>query len=94
MWIIRKPSGGVFLSSLLNPFDIFGVEGLQNHDYHFTDTYFALHVLQMLGKWLYIGGSSDIPGSRSLAYLMTSVWLNVTATSQSNILNLLQTQRM
>lgn len=48
----------------------------------------------MLGKWLYIGGSSDIPGSRSLAYLMTNIWLNITATSQSNILNLLQTQRM
>ncbi|TWW59849.1 hypothetical protein D4764_06G0013790 [Takifugu flavidus] len=48
----------------------------------------------MLGKWLYIGGSSDIPGSRSLAYLMSSVWLNITATSQSNVLRILQTQRM
>lgn len=27
MWIIRKPSGGVFMSSLLNPFDIFGEVG-------------------------------------------------------------------
>ncbi|XP_056892825.1 uncharacterized protein LOC130527979 [Takifugu flavidus] len=48
----------------------------------------------MLGKWLYIGGSSDIPGSRSLAYLMSSVWLNITATSQSNVLRILQTQRI
>ncbi|KAA8594901.1 uncharacterized protein LOC116706923 [Etheostoma spectabile] len=48
----------------------------------------------MLGKWLYIGGSSDLPGSRSLGYLMTSAWLDVTATTQSNILNLIQTQRI
>ncbi|TDH16126.1 hypothetical protein EPR50_G00016430 [Perca flavescens] len=48
----------------------------------------------MLGKWLYIGGSSDLPGSRSLGHLMTSVWLDITATTQSNILNLIQTQRI
>ncbi|XP_045902882.1 uncharacterized protein LOC123969478 [Micropterus dolomieu] len=48
----------------------------------------------MLGRWLYIGGSSDLPGSRSLGHLLTSVWLDVTATSQSNILNLVQTQRI
>ncbi|XP_059197243.1 uncharacterized protein LOC131977794 isoform X4 [Centropristis striata] len=48
----------------------------------------------MLGKWLYIGGSSDLPGSRSLGHLMTSVWLDITATSQSNILNIIQTQRI
>lgn len=53
-----------------------------------------LCVLQMLGKWLYIGGSSDLPGSRSFGHLMTSVWLNITTTSQSNVLNLVQTQRM
>eukprot|EP00064_Thunnus_orientalis_P014817 superscaffoldBa00002635_g14864 len=48
----------------------------------------------MLGRWLYIGGSSDLPGSRSLGHLMTSVWLDITATAQSNILNLIQTQRI
>ncbi|XP_073323939.1 uncharacterized protein [Pagrus major] len=48
----------------------------------------------MLGKWLYIGGSSDLPGSRSLGHLMTSVWLDITATTKSNILNLIQTQRI
>ncbi|XP_070844318.1 uncharacterized protein [Chaetodon trifascialis] len=47
----------------------------------------------MLGKWLYIGGSSDLPGSRSLGRLLSSVWLNITATTQSNILNIVQTQR-
>ncbi|KAK9540113.1 hypothetical protein VZT92_002582 [Zoarces viviparus] len=48
----------------------------------------------MLGRWLYIGGSSDLPGSRSLGHLMTSVWLDVTTTAQSNVLNLLQTQKI
>ncbi|XP_015244050.1 PREDICTED: uncharacterized protein LOC107093486 [Cyprinodon variegatus] len=49
---------------------------------------------EMLGRWYYIGGSSDIPGSRSLAHLMTSVWLDMTATSRSNVLNLVQNQRI
>ncbi|XP_071360445.1 uncharacterized protein [Trachinotus anak] len=49
---------------------------------------------EMLGRWLYIGGSSDLPGSRSLGHLLTSAWLNITATTQSNILNLIQTQRI
>ncbi|XP_041642024.1 uncharacterized protein LOC121508945 [Cheilinus undulatus] len=49
---------------------------------------------EMLGRWLYIGGSSDLPGSRSLAHLMTSVWLDITATSQSNVLSLFQTQKI
>ncbi|XP_031727844.1 uncharacterized protein LOC116396940 [Anarrhichthys ocellatus] len=48
----------------------------------------------MLGRWMYIGGSSDLPGSRSLGHLMTSAWLDVTTTAQSNVLNLLQTQRI
>ncbi|KAK5866031.1 hypothetical protein PBY51_020251 [Eleginops maclovinus] len=48
----------------------------------------------MMGKWLYIGGSSDLPGSRSLGRLLSSVWLDITATSQSNILNIIQTQRI
>ncbi|XP_023274890.1 uncharacterized protein LOC111664515 [Seriola lalandi dorsalis] len=48
----------------------------------------------MLGRWLYIGGSSDLPGSRSLGHLLTSAWLDITATTQSNILNLVQTQRI
>ncbi|XP_051241632.1 uncharacterized protein LOC127355160 isoform X2 [Dicentrarchus labrax] len=48
----------------------------------------------MLGRWLYIGGSSDLPGSRSLGHLMSSVWLDITATPQSNVLNLIQTQRI
>lgn len=48
----------------------------------------------MLGKWLYIGGSSDLPGSRSLGHMLTSVWIDITATSHSNILNLVQTQRI
>lgn len=50
--------------------------------------------VQILGRWLYIGGSSDLPGSRSLGRLLTSAWLDVTATAQSNILNLFQTHRM
>ncbi|XP_036962811.1 uncharacterized protein LOC119024290 [Acanthopagrus latus] len=49
---------------------------------------------EMLGKWLYIGGSSNLPGSRSLGHLMTSVWLDVTATAESNILSLFQTHRI
>ncbi|XP_060947485.1 uncharacterized protein LOC133024406 [Limanda limanda] len=49
---------------------------------------------QMLGRWLYIGGSTDLPGSRSLGHLLTSVWLDIAATSQSNILNIIQTQRI
>ncbi|XP_004065763.1 uncharacterized protein LOC101159643 [Oryzias latipes] len=49
---------------------------------------------EMLGKWIYIGGSSNIPGSRSLAHMMSSAWLNLTVTSQSNVLNLVQTQKM
>ncbi|KAM9856977.1 uncharacterized protein ACBR49_000646 [Aulostomus maculatus] len=48
----------------------------------------------MLGRWLYIGGSSDLPGSRSLAKLLKNVWLDITATSQSNVLNIIQTQRI
>lgn len=54
----------------------------------------SLCVLQMLGRWLYIGGSSDLPGSRSLGRLLTSVWLDITATTQRNILSIIQTQRM
>lgn len=54
----------------------------------------TIHREDMFGKWLYIGGSSDLPGSRSLGHLMSSVWLNITATSQSNVLNLVQTQRI
>ncbi|XP_037328710.2 uncharacterized protein LOC119218405 [Pungitius pungitius] len=46
------------------------------------------------GRWLYIGGSSDLPGSRSMSRLMTSAWLDVTATTQDNVLHLLQTQRI
>ncbi|XP_032418260.1 uncharacterized protein LOC116719722 [Xiphophorus hellerii] len=49
---------------------------------------------EMLGRWDYIGGSSDIPGSRSLAYLMTGVWLDLNVTSKSNVLNIVQTQRI
>lgn len=48
----------------------------------------------MLGRWLYIGGSSDLPGSRSLGHLLTSVWIDITATTQSNILHLVQAQRI
>ncbi|KAM4604169.1 uncharacterized protein ACJ7VT_018753 isoform 2-T2 [Polymixia lowei] len=53
-----------------------------------------ISIEEMLGRWLYIGGSSDLPGSRSLGYLLTSAWLDVTPTTQSNVLNLLQTQRL
>ncbi|XP_041840274.1 uncharacterized protein LOC121639115 [Melanotaenia boesemani] len=49
---------------------------------------------EMLGKWMYIGGSSDIPGSRSLAHLMTSVWVELFVTSQSNVLKFVQTQKI
>ncbi|XP_028311249.1 uncharacterized protein LOC114468498 [Gouania willdenowi] len=49
---------------------------------------------EILGKWMYIGASSVIPGSRSLGRLLDSVWLDITATSQSNTLNIVQTQRV
>ncbi|XP_014844124.1 PREDICTED: uncharacterized protein LOC106918696 [Poecilia mexicana] len=49
---------------------------------------------EMLGRWYYIGGSSDIPGSRSLAYLMTDSWLDLNVTSKSNVLNIVQSQRI
>ncbi|XP_008274206.1 uncharacterized protein LOC103353162 [Stegastes partitus] len=48
----------------------------------------------MLGRWLYIGGSSDLPGSRSLGHLMSSAWVHLSETSQSNILTLTQSQRL
>ncbi|XP_055364373.1 uncharacterized protein LOC114853238 isoform X3 [Betta splendens] len=48
----------------------------------------------ILGRWLYIGGSSNLPGSRSLGRLLTSVWLEVTAAAESNVLNIIQTQRL
>ncbi|XP_026026536.1 uncharacterized protein LOC113024096 [Astatotilapia calliptera] len=49
---------------------------------------------EILGKWMYVGGSSDLPGSRSLAFLLTSAWVNITTTANSNVLNILQTQRI
>nr|XP_057921429.1 uncharacterized protein LOC131123240 [Doryrhamphus excisus] len=49
---------------------------------------------QMLGRWLYIGGSSDLPGSRSLGLLMNNIWLDISATSRSNVLNIVQAQRI
>ncbi|KAM9769272.1 uncharacterized protein ACNS7B_014780 [Menidia menidia] len=49
---------------------------------------------EILGRWQYIGGSSDIPGSRSLALLMTSAWVDLTQTPRSNILNLVQSHRI
>ncbi|XP_047222196.1 uncharacterized protein LOC124868719 [Girardinichthys multiradiatus] len=48
----------------------------------------------MLGRWYFTGGSSDIPGSRSLTHLMTNVWLDLNVTSRSNVLNIVQTQRI
>ncbi|XP_061536635.1 uncharacterized protein LOC133404602 isoform X2 [Phycodurus eques] len=49
---------------------------------------------QMLGRWLYIGGSSDLPGSRSLGRLLNSIWLDISATTVSNVLAIFQTQRI
>ncbi|XP_072319055.1 uncharacterized protein [Eucyclogobius newberryi] len=49
---------------------------------------------EMLGKWLYIGATSDLPGSRSLGHLLTSAWIEGRATSQSNILELIQAQKI
>ncbi|XP_040043667.2 uncharacterized protein LOC120825879 [Gasterosteus aculeatus] len=49
---------------------------------------------EILGRWLYIGGSSDLPGSRSVGRLMTSAWLNVTTTTQDNVLHFLQTEKV
>ncbi|XP_057698463.1 uncharacterized protein LOC130919861 [Corythoichthys intestinalis] len=49
---------------------------------------------EMLGRWLYIGGSSDLPGSRSLGYLLNSIWLDIRATPLSNVLTILQTQKI
>ncbi|CAJ1052220.1 uncharacterized protein LOC117816507 [Xyrichtys novacula] len=49
---------------------------------------------EILGRWMYIGGSSNIPGSRSVAHLMTSVWVDLSATSQENVLSLLQSQKI
>lgn len=48
---------------------------------------------EMLGKWLYVGGTSDLPGSRSLIHLLTSAWVECRPTSQSNVLELIQAQR-
>ncbi|PWA32755.1 hypothetical protein CCH79_00012412 [Gambusia affinis] len=48
----------------------------------------------MLGRWYYIGGSSDIPGSRSLAYLLSDAWLDLNVTPKSNVLNIFQSQRI
>ncbi|CAN9510461.1 unnamed protein product [Ophioblennius macclurei] len=47
-----------------------------------------------LGRWHYIAASSDVPGSRSLGRLLGSVVLDITPTSQSNIVNVLQTQKI
>ncbi|KAJ0033037.1 hypothetical protein NQD34_000144 [Periophthalmus magnuspinnatus] len=44
----------------------------------------------MLGRWLYIGGTSDLPGS----YLNTSSWVDIRPTSQSNILELIRAHRI
>ncbi|CAL1601525.1 unnamed protein product [Knipowitschia caucasica] len=49
---------------------------------------------EMLGKWMYIGGTSDLPGSRSLVHLLTSAWIDTRPTPQSNILELIQAQRI
>ncbi|XP_029911446.1 uncharacterized protein LOC115361886 [Myripristis murdjan] len=49
---------------------------------------------QVLGRWLYLGSSSNVPGSRSVAHLMTSVWLDGTAVPQSNILTFIQNQKI
>ncbi|XP_056265493.1 uncharacterized protein LOC130190214 [Pseudoliparis swirei] len=48
----------------------------------------------LLGRWLYIGGTSNLPGSRSVIHLLTSVWVNFNATAQSNVLELIQSQRI
>ncbi|XP_047434766.1 uncharacterized protein LOC125004300 [Mugil cephalus] len=48
---------------------------------------------ETLGEWLYVGSSSNVPGSRSLGHLLTSVWFNITENSESNILDVLQVQR-
>ncbi|XP_074521537.1 uncharacterized protein LOC141787155 [Halichoeres trimaculatus] len=48
----------------------------------------------MLGRWVYNAGSSSIPGSRSLAHLLKNVWLDLTATSQENVLTIFQTQKI
>ncbi|XP_037328712.2 uncharacterized protein LOC119218407 [Pungitius pungitius] len=52
----------------------------------------SVSIEDILGRWLYIGGSSDLPGSRSVGRLMTSAWLNVTATAQDNVLHVLHTE--
>ncbi|XP_037530910.1 uncharacterized protein LOC119408142 [Nematolebias whitei] len=49
---------------------------------------------EMLGGWMFVGASSDIPGSRSLYYLLSSVWFNITATSKSNVIHIVQNQRI
>lgn len=54
----------------------------------------AISHSEMLGKWLYIGGTSDLPGSRSLVHLLTSAWIDSRPTSQSNVLELIQAQRI
>lgn len=48
----------------------------------------------MLGKWFYIGGTSDLPGSRSLGHLLTSAWIEIRPISQSNILELTQAHKI
>lgn len=49
---------------------------------------------EMLGKWIYVAASSDLPGSRSLGRLLNSVVLDLTPTGQSSILNIHQTQKI
>ncbi|KAK7930012.1 hypothetical protein WMY93_006407 [Mugilogobius chulae] len=51
-------------------------------------------MMKCSGKWLYIGGASNLPGSRSLVHLLTSAWIDSRPTSQSNILELIQAQRI
>ncbi|XP_047460165.1 uncharacterized protein LOC125019432 [Mugil cephalus] len=48
----------------------------------------------LLGRWLHIGSSSDIPGSRSLGHMTDDLWFNISETTQSDVLNIIQAQRM
>ncbi|XP_061686812.1 uncharacterized protein LOC133506566 [Syngnathoides biaculeatus] len=49
---------------------------------------------QILGRWLYVGGSSDLPGSRSLGRLLDSVRLDIGAAPVGDVLTIFQAQRI
>ncbi|XP_022070017.1 uncharacterized protein LOC110965327 [Acanthochromis polyacanthus] len=49
---------------------------------------------QLLGRWTYIGESTDIPGSRTLTKMIVQTsWLNITAGDSNDTINTVQNQK-